>query len=127
MSDNFSTASADAALTAFAGVALWVQLHTGDPGTSGTANVSSVTTRQQVTWGTASGGVLSATNSPVWTNWAGTNGESVSDVSYWNQASAGTFEGSSQITSDGEPAPVTMDTTDTLTLSPLSVTFPTAS
>ena len=54
MPDGPSAAGADAMLTALVADAAWVQLHTGDPGTAGTSNVSSVTTRESVTWGSAS-------------------------------------------------------------------------
>ena len=36
--------------------ALYIQIHTGDPGASGTANVSAVTTRQAVTFGAPASG-----------------------------------------------------------------------
>jgi hypothetical protein len=39
----------------------YVQLHTGDPGSAGTSNVSSVTTREAQTWGSASAGAVAAT------------------------------------------------------------------
>lgn len=89
--------------TAFtAPAAFWVQLHTGDPGAAGTANVSSVTTRQQVTaanFNAASGGSKAmAVNAIQWINWAGAN-ESVSDITFWTAATGGTFIGSAQAAS----------------------------
>ena len=122
MADNISTAAVDAMLNNFAASALFIQLHTGAPGANGTANVSSTTTREAVTWGSAAGGVLSASNAPAWPSWGGTNGEIVTDISFWSASSAGTFEGSMPLASS-----VTMATTDTLTLNPLSVTLPVAS
>jgi len=78
--------------TTFSSVAsTYVQLHTGSPGPVGTNSISSVTTREQVTWSAASGGVLSESNTPTWSNWAGTNGEIVTDISVWSAASSGTF------------------------------------
>lgn len=78
--------------TSFGSVAsTYVQLHTGTPGASGTSNVSSVTTREQVTWSAVSGGSLSESNTPSWSSWAGTNGEVVTDISVWSAASSGTF------------------------------------
>lgn len=78
--------------TSFGSVAsTFVQLHTGPPGANGTSNVSSVTTRPQVTWSAPSGGALSESNTPTWSNWAGTNGEIVTDISVWSAASSGTF------------------------------------
>ena len=122
MADNLSTTGADAALNAWGAVAGYIQLHTGDPGSAGTANVSSTTTRQAVTWGSAASGVLTASNSPEWTAWSGTNGEGVTDISFWSGPTGGTFEGSMPLASA-----VTMNTSDSLTLTPITVTLPTAS
>jgi hypothetical protein len=42
--------------------ALWIKLHTGDPGAAGTANAATNTTRKQATFGTpASGGAIANT------------------------------------------------------------------
>lgn len=122
MSDNLSTAGANTALNAWAANAHYVQLHTGAPGAAGTANVSSTTTREAVTWGTAAGGVLTASNSPAWPSWGGTNPETVTDISFWDAATAGNYQGSMPLAT-----PATMATTDTLALTPLTVTFPVAS
>lgn len=100
----------------------YVQLHTADPGTAGTTGVSSVTTREAVTWASASGGSISASNSPAWTSWAGTNAEVDTDVSFWTASTSGTFDMSMALS-----ASVTMDTGDSLTLTSISVTIPTAS
>lgn len=78
--------------TSFSSIAsTYVQLHTGTPGAAGTASISSVTTREQVTWTAASGGVLAESNTPTWSSWAGSNGEVVTDISIWSAASSGTF------------------------------------
>lgn len=122
MSDNLSATAVNAALNTWAASAGYIQLHTGAPGAAGTANVSSTTTREAVTWGTATGGVLTASNSPAWPSWAGTANEVVTDISFWSASSAGTFEGSIALSSS-----VTMALTDTLTLTPISVTLPVAS
>jgi hypothetical protein len=71
--------------------ATYVQLHTGDPGSAGTSNVSSVTTREAVTWGSPSAGSISASNTPTWSSWAGTNGEIVTDISVWDASTSGNF------------------------------------
>jgi hypothetical protein len=124
MADGLSTAVANAALNTIVGTdAAYVQLHTGAPGSAGTSNVSSVTTRQAVTWASASGGSVSANGTnPEWTNWAGTNGEADTDISFWSAASSGTFGFSMQLNSS-----VTMDTGDSLTLTSLQVSLPVAS
>ena len=107
--------------TTFTGVAgQFVQLHTnaGDPGASGTANVSSVTTRPSLTWAAPSANAIANSNSPQWTNWAGTNGEVVAHISIWSASSAGTFYLSITLT-----ASKTVNTGDTVTLSSASVTL----
>jgi len=122
MADGVSAANANSALGTWTGSADYIQLHTGAPGSAGTANVSSVTTREAVTWGSASGGSISASNEPEWTSWAGTNGETDTDISFWSGSTSGTFELSMQLNSS-----VTMDTGDSLTLTSISVSIPTAS
>lgn len=123
MADGLSTAVANAALSTIIGTdAAFVQLHTGAPGASGTSNVSSVTTRPAVTWGSPSAGSVAASNTPAWTSWAGTNGEVDTDLSFWSLATSGVFGLSMQLSSS-----VTMDTGDSLTLTSITVTIPTAS
>lgn len=101
----------------------WAKLHTGDPGSAGTANASSVTTRMQYTWGAAAAAVKAIVATfPAWTNWAGTNGEVVSHVSVWDASTAGNFLYSYALT-----ASKTVNTGDTLTLTSHSAsTTPTA-
>ena len=123
MADGLSTTVANAALNNIVGTdAAYVQLHTGAPGSAGTSNVSSVTTREAQTWGSASAGVVSATGTPTWTSWAGTNGEVVTDISHWSAPSSGTFGHSVALSSS-----VTMNTGNTLELTSDSITIPTAS
>lgn len=102
----------------FTGVTtLFIQLHTGDPGASGTANVSSVTTRPALNFAAASGGSQAANGTlPSWASWAGTNGEVVTHVSVWSASSAGTFYYSIALT-----ASKTVNTGDTLSIATLSV------
>lgn len=124
MADGLSATVANAALTTIVGTdANNVQAHTGAPGSAGTSNVSSVTTRPGATWGSASGGSVSTTGTaPSWTNWAGTNGEVLTDISLWSASTAGTFGFSAQLSSS-----VTMNTGDSLTLTSITVSIPTAS
>lgn len=95
-----------------------VKLHTGDPGSAATANVSSVTTRPTVTWGAASAGSKAMTNTPSWATWAGTNGEVVSHISVWDATTAGNFLYSAALT-----ASKTVNTGDTLNLTSLTFAF----
>jgi hypothetical protein len=101
----------------FTGVTtMFVQLHTGDPGASGTANVSSVTTRPALNFSAASAGSQTSTGTPSWASWAGTNGEVVTHVSTWGASSAGTFYYSAALS-----ASKTVNTGDTLNLTSLTV------
>jgi hypothetical protein len=96
---------------------LFVQLHTGDPGASGTANVSSTTTRPALNFGAASAGSQSAIATlPSWASWAGTNGEVVTHISVWGASSGGTFYYSAALS-----ASKTVNTGDTLNLTSLTV------
>lgn len=124
MADGLSTTVANAALTSIVGTnANNVQLHTGAPGSAGTSNVSSVTTRPAATWAAASGGAVSTNGTaPAWSNWAGTSPEVDTDISLWSASSSGTFGFSMQLSSS-----VTMHTGDSLTLTTITVTLPTAS
>lgn len=71
--------------------ALYVQLHVGDPGGAGTANVSAgSTTRVAVTEGAAAGGAIAQSGtSPAWTN--GGTSETLTHISVWSAATGGTF------------------------------------
>jgi hypothetical protein len=75
----------------------WVQLHTGDPGASGTNNVSSTATRMQAAFSAPSSGSVALSNVPTWTPWAGADGETVSYISVWDAATSGNFLFSAQL------------------------------
>lgn len=123
MADGLSSTVANAALNNMVGTdAAFVQLHTGAPGSAGTSNVSSVTTREAQTWGSASAGSVAATGTPTWSSWAGTSPEVVTDISHWSAASSGTFGHSVQLT-----ASITMHTGDTLEITSDTISLPTAS
>lgn len=113
-----------AGTTYTAEAAMYVKLHTGIPGSDATQNVSSVTTRPAITFGApASGGTGLWTmtqngTAPAWSNWAGTNNETVSHISIWNASTAGTFLWAAALTT-----PKTIGTGDTFTLSTSSITF----
>lgn len=95
---------------------VYCKLHTGDPGASGTANASSVTTRPVITWAAASAGSKAANGTlPSWASWAGSN-ETITHISLWDASSAGNFLWSGALTA---AKPVTSG--DTLSLSSLSV------
>lgn len=97
----------------------YVKLHTGDPGSAGTANVSSVTTRVVLAWSAASAGSKAITSTlPVWATWAGTNGEILTHISIWDNLTAGNF-----LYSVALAASKTINTGDTVTLSSHSISF----
>lgn len=111
-----NTMRGGAAGTTFTAVAnLYVQLHTADPGASGTTAVSSTTARSEVTFAAAASGSISSNNTPSWATWAGTNGEVVSHISVWSASSAGTFYYSAALA-----ASKTLNTGDTLNLTSLT-------
>lgn len=93
----------------------WVKVHTGDPGSAGTANASAETTRKAVTYAASSAGSKAANGTlPSWTNWtAGT--ETISHISFWSASTAGTFSHSialsaSRVVSNGDTLNLTAAT-----------------
>lgn len=95
MSYGIAVALANAYMNVLRGVAptvpaaLWMKLHTGDPGAAGTANASVVTTRIQVTMNAASGGQITfATASGFYTM---TATETITGISLWDASSGGNF------------------------------------
>ena len=73
--------------TSYASAATYLQLHTGDPGEAGTSNAASESTRQAVSFGSASGGSMVSSGTVEWTNVAAT--ETYSHWSLWDASSAG--------------------------------------
>ena len=80
--------------TTFTGVSVFVKLHTADPGAAGaTAAAVGSTTRPAITWSAASAGSMAITGTnPSWTN--GGTSETLSHISFWDNATAGNFLGS---------------------------------
>lgn len=112
MSTGLAAADANSMLDTWGAAAQFVQIHIGDPGVAGLANLSSVATREAVTWSAAAGGVKSMSNQPNWGNWAGTSPENITHLSFWTASTAGTFKGSLALVS-----PVTVTTGFPLQLS----------
>lgn len=78
--------------TTFTGLAgFFVKLHIGDPGNAGTANPAvGSTTRPAITYSAPSAGAMAMTGTaPSWTN--GGTSETLSHLSFWDNATAGTF------------------------------------
>lgn len=82
--------------TNFTGITLYAQLHTGDPGSAGTSNVSGNTNRYALTFNVASAGSLSLASAP--TSWAMTGTEALSHISFWDASSSGNFVRSAALT-----------------------------
>jgi hypothetical protein len=85
-----TTGNGGAAYSAVAGT--FVQLHTGDPGAAGTANVSvgSTTRNSFIFSSSSSGSSLSLGTAPSsWTN--GGTSETLTHISVWTASSAGTL------------------------------------
>jgi len=96
--------------------ACYVQLHTGDPGVAGTANISSYTTRTAVTWSSSVNGTKSiAAPLTITASWAATNNEVITHVSFWSAVTSGTFVVSDQLLNS-----VTAATGASVTLSSLT-------
>lgn len=100
----------------FATATCYVKLHTADPGASGaTAAAAGDTTRKQATMAAAASGSKAASASVgPWTN--GGTSETISHISLWTAAAAGTFQGSAALT-----ASQAWVSTNTLTLTSLSI------
>jgi hypothetical protein len=98
----------------------YIELHTGDPGASGTANVFSSYTgggsaRPAATYSSASAGSKAITTTlPAF---AITGSGTISHISYWTATSAGTFKGSVTLSASKAVANGDTLTVNTLTSS----------
>lgn len=98
--------------------ATYVKLHTGDPGSAGTANASANTTRVVVTHAAASGGAIAMSGTaPAWASWA-SGSETLTHISVHDHISAGNFLFSVPLT-----ASKAIVNGDTFTLSSLGVSL----
>lgn len=71
----------------FVAAGTWAQLHVGDPGAAQTANLSAVTTRQQLVFGSASAGSIALSVTP--TSWNMTTTETIVAISIWTASTGG--------------------------------------
>lgn len=67
--------------------AVYVKLHTGDPGEAGTANAAGETTRKSASFSAASGGTMASSADILWTSVS--TAETYSHVSLWDASSGG--------------------------------------
>lgn len=114
---GIAAAGANTALDAIRTDTPFVQLHVGDPGAAGTANVATETTRKAVTFSAASGGVMSNSAQVQWTNIAGS--QDATFFTIWNASSAGTFKFSGTIVAN----PYTAGDTYTAAIAALVLTI----
>lgn len=92
--------------------AIFVSLHTADPGTTGTNEVtggSPAYARKSITWNAAATANLDSSNQPVFDVPSGTT---ITHVGYWSAVTAGTFYGSGDITDETFAAQGTYTLTD---------------
>lgn len=75
--------------------AIYVALHTGEPGPGGTTNAFGDTTRQLASFTGATAGVTTTTGDITWTNVSA--GGTLSHVSAWSAVTAGTFQFSASL------------------------------
>ena len=73
--------------TSLAVAAVYVKLHTGDPGEAGTSNAATETTRKSISFSAASSGSMASSATVEWTNVAAT--ETYSHWSLWDASTAG--------------------------------------
>lgn len=94
---------------------IYAQLHTGDPGASGTSNLSALTTRSLTTFSAASGGAIALSNTP---SFSMTTSETITHASYWDSASGGNFLWSGVLTT-----PKSVNATDIIQLTAVGVSL----
>lgn len=115
MTAGIATTLANSMLSTLTASEAFVKLHTGDPGSAGTANASANTTRVAVTWASPSGASISANGTlPSWASWA-SGSETITHISYWSLISGGVFQNAVALSSSKS-----VTNGDTLNLTALS-------
>lgn len=98
--------------------AVYIKLHTGNPGSAGTSNAASETTREQATFAASSGGSAATSADLTWSSVSTT--ETYSHYSAWDASTAGNFLFSGALT---ETKNVTAGDDFTITAGNLTVAF----
>jgi hypothetical protein len=103
--------------------ALWIQLHTGDPGAAGTSNVAGETTRKDITaaFASATAGTCTTSAAVQWTTVAAS--EDYTHYTVWSASTAGTFYWSGTVTTN----PVTAGDTFSLPIADIDLALSVAS
>ncbi len=98
---------------AYSASALYVKLHTGDPGEAGTSNAATETTRKAATFGAPSGGSMALSSTLSWAPVSTT--ETFTHFSVWDASTAGNCLGSGALN-----APASMTAGDNFNLTALT-------
>ncbi len=98
---------------------VWIKLHNGDPGSAGTSNAFTDTTRKQLSSGAASAGAIASDAALTWTSITATGTEDPTHWSAWTASSGGAFLWSGTLTSN----PVVTGDTLTISSGDLDVSF----
>jgi hypothetical protein len=114
MAEGWGSTAANSTLDTIGAAYTWVKLHTGAPGSAGTTNPATETTRKQVTEAAASGGSKATSADLSWTSVAGS--ETYTKFTRWTASTAGTFGWSGTVTANAVTAG------DTFTISSGSMT-----
>jgi len=88
--------------TSYSEAAVWVQLHTGDPGSAGTSNVAAETDRMQASFAAAASRAMTTDAAVEWAPVGAT--ETLTWISLWDASTSGNFLGRDDLSSS---APVT--------------------
>lgn len=107
--------------TAFSVATPYVQLHAGDPGAAGTANVATENTRKAISFAAASGVSMATDADLSWTSVAGS--EDFTHFTIWGASTAGTCYASGTITAN----PVTAGDNFTIASGALTLSLTAAS
>jgi hypothetical protein len=97
---------------------LYLQLHTGNPGTNGTANVADVSTREAFSRTAASGGVATNSTEIQWLDVPST--EDITHITIWGAATDGICWFIDNIADES----IFAGDTVTIVIGALSITFP---
>ena len=108
MATGMSTATINSLLnaifnnTSYAITTAYIQLHTADPGASGTTAVATETTRKAVSCSVAASGAITSDADIEWTSISGS--EDATHFSLWDASTSGNFIGSGTITANAYTA-----------------------
>lgn len=102
MAEGFGTPGANTALDALVAAYPWIKMHVGAPGSAGTANPATETTRKQASWAAASGGATSNSGALTWTAVAGS--EDFTHFTAWTASTNGNFGFSGTVTANAVTA-----------------------